>query len=226
LEHHFNVEVAEKYGVNCAVILHNLVYWQLKNKANKANFRDGRYWTFNSISAFTELFPYLSQKQIRTALDKLIEEGLIVADKLSDNPYNHTKWYSVTAKGMALYGIIEMPTEANVDLPIEETRFAVEGKSYKEQIVNNTDSKPDKKHSLRFVPPTLEEVQQYISEKGLKYVKAEDFYNYFTEGNWTDSKGNKVKNWKQKLLTWENMKKEKAPKEEEKVDSKYFGVVI
>lgn len=50
--------------------------------------------------------------------------------------------------------------------------------------------------------PTLEEIQNYITEKKLK-VNAKQFYDYFTEGNWIDSKGNKVKNWKQKLLTWD-----------------------
>ena len=49
--------------------------------------------------------------------------------------------------------------------------------------------------------PCLEEIKNYIKEKELN-VDAEQFYNYFTEGNWIDSKGNKVKNWKQKLLTW------------------------
>lgn len=52
-----------------------------------------------------------------------------------------------------------------------------------------------------FVAPTLEEVQNYISEKGLN-VDGKQFFDYFTEGNWKDSKGNQVKNWKQKLLTW------------------------
>lgn len=28
-------------------------------------------------------------------------------------------------------------------------------------------------------------------------------YILHTEGNWTDSKGQKVKNWKQKFITWE-----------------------
>lgn len=49
--------------------------------------------------------------------------------------------------------------------------------------------------------PTLEEIQNYISEKQLK-VDAKQFYDYFEVGDWIDSKGNKVKNWKQKLLTW------------------------
>ena len=53
----------------------------------------------------------------------------------------------------------------------------------------------------KFTKPTLEEIKLYINEKQLN-VDAEQFYNYFEVGNWKDSKGNKVKNWKQKLLTW------------------------
>lgn len=52
-----------------------------------------------------------------------------------------------------------------------------------------------------FTPPTLQEIKNYVKEKNLK-VEAEQFYNYFTEGNWIDSKGNHVKSWKQKILTW------------------------
>jgi hypothetical protein len=59
----------------------------------------------------------------------------------------------------------------------------------------------------RFVPPTLEDVKAYASENNLN-VDADKFYRYFTTPNdkgetWVDSKGNKVKNWKQKMLTWD-----------------------
>lgn len=57
------------------------------------------------------------------------------------------------------------------------------------------------KGTKKFTPPTLDEVKEYISAKGLG-VNAEQFYDYFDTGNWVDSKGQKVKNWKQKLLTW------------------------
>ena len=53
-----------------------------------------------------------------------------------------------------------------------------------------------------FVPPTFEDVKAYCAERGNK-VDAQHFYDYFTAGNWKDSKGNAVKNWKQKLITWE-----------------------
>lgn len=57
------------------------------------------------------------------------------------------------------------------------------------------------KEKKKFIVPTLEEIEKYITEKQLK-VDGKQFYDYFTEGNWKDSKGNSVKNWKQKLLTW------------------------
>lgn len=59
-----------------------------------------------------------------------------------------------------------------------------------------------------FIPPTLEEVKAYVAEKNLQ-VNPEKFFNYFDVGNWVDSKGNKVRNWKQKLLTWESKQPEK-----------------
>lgn len=63
----------------------------------------------------------------------------------------------------------------------------------------------------KFVPPTLDEINQYIMEKGL-HVSAKDFLDYFTENKWVDAKGNKVQSWKGKLLTWEKFQ----PKQREK----------
>lgn len=54
----------------------------------------------------------------------------------------------------------------------------------------------------KFAPPTLDEVKAYCEERKSP-VDPVQFWNYFTEGNWTDAKGNRVRNWKQKLLTWE-----------------------
>ena len=59
------------------------------------------------------------------------------------------------------------------------------------------------KSNSRFVPPTLDEVKAYCQERN-SCVDPNTFFTYFTEGGWKDSKGNPVKNWKQKLITWEN----------------------
>lgn len=72
---------------------------------------------------------------------------------------------------------------------------------------------------IDFIPPSLEEIKQYIEEKNIN-VEANQFFNFFDVANWIDSKGNKVKNWKQKLLTWANYNK---PKTETNSSSAYGG---
>jgi len=86
--HSFAPGIAAQVGLNAAVLYQNLTFWIEKNRANRRNFRDDRYWTYNSIPAFAELFPYLTEKQIRTALDKLLNAGLILKGQFSDDKYD------------------------------------------------------------------------------------------------------------------------------------------
>ena len=71
---------------------------------------------------------------------------------------------------------------------------------------NRLDYKEKNIKKEKFVKPTLEEVEEYCKERNSS-VDAKTFYEYFETGGWKDSKGNKVKNWKQKLITWESHKK-------------------
>ena len=75
--------------------------------------------------------------------------------------------------------------------------------------INNT-SKKEIYKERKFEKPTLEEVEEYCKNRNSN-VDAKTFYDYFEVGGWVDSKGNKVKNWKQKIITWE---RNRAPKEE------------
>ena len=77
------------------------------------------------------------------------------------------------------------------------------------KILNN--KKLNNKKEIYKERPTLEEIKDYCLNVRHNKVDYKRFYDYFTEGNWIDSKGNKVKNWKQKIITWEkntNDKKE------------------
>ena len=69
-------------------------------------------------------------------------------------------------------------------------------------ISNNTKKNNSIKVNKTFVPPTLEEIEKYCRERK-NNVDPNQFYDYFTTGEWFDSKGQKVKNWKQKIITWE-----------------------
>lgn len=54
-----------------------------------------------------------------------------------------------------------------------------------------------------FKPPTIQEVKSYCEERK-NNVDYQKFYEYYSIANWKDSKGNPVKNWKQKMIAnWE-----------------------
>lgn len=52
-------------------------------------------------------------------------------------------------------------------------------------------------------PPSLEDVRQYAKERNSP-VDPDRFHEYFETNDWHDAKGNKVKSWKQKFITWES----------------------
>lgn len=64
------------------------------------------------------------------------------------------------------------------------------------------DIKKDIRKKKTFTPPTLEEIETYCSQRGNK-INPKTFYDYYTAGGWKDAKGNPVRNWKQKIITWE-----------------------
>ena len=116
MQHHFNVSVATAYGVNCAIILDNIYYWIEKNRANEVNYYDGYYWTFNSKKALAELFPYLTERQIRTAIDTLVDNEILITGNYNKLKLDRTLWYTITEKGYAILGEksqFDLPSKSN-----------------------------------------------------------------------------------------------------------------
>lgn len=97
--HYFNINIATKYGVNCAVVLQNICYWIEKNTGNSQNFYDNKYWTYNPIKEFKKQFPYLTERQIRSALETLKDEGLVLTANYNKT-CDRTLWYTITQKAM------------------------------------------------------------------------------------------------------------------------------
>lgn len=89
----FDKKVAKHVGTDAAIILSNIEFWQAKNKANNKNFHDGYYWTYNSVSAWSELFDYLTKSQIRRCLDKLESNKYVLTGNYNTSTYDRTKWY-------------------------------------------------------------------------------------------------------------------------------------
>ena len=115
MHHYFNTEIAKEVGVNAAVILENIAHWVLKNKANDKNFYDGHYWTYNSRTAMTALFPYLSEKQVRYALDALRKADMVITGNYNKSSYDRTLWYTVSDSCAKKYfpELLDWPKVAN-----------------------------------------------------------------------------------------------------------------
>ncbi|PKM71909.1 MAG: hypothetical protein CVU92_07820 [Firmicutes bacterium HGW-Firmicutes-17] len=102
MNYSFDIGVAEKLGVNAAIVVQNLQFWIKKNEANNKHFHDDRYWTFNSIKAWKDLFPFWSDRQIRKILDDLIEKGIIIKGNYNELKYDRTLWYAFTDYGISI----------------------------------------------------------------------------------------------------------------------------
>lgn len=102
MTHTFDTEIAEQYGLLESILLNHIYYWTEKNRANEINFYDGSYWTYNSTRAFNELFPYVSEKQIRNALKHLREDGILLTGNYNKSSYDRTLWYALSKKGLSI----------------------------------------------------------------------------------------------------------------------------
>lgn len=65
-----------------------------------------------------------------------------------------------------------------------------------------------KKKSQRFIPPTIEDVQQYCLERN-NGISPQAFIDFYTSKGWMIGK-NKMKDWKAAIRTWERKEKENS----------------
>jgi len=73
-----------------------------------------------------------------------------------------------------------------------------------------------------FTPPTIDEVKTYFKEKGYSPEGAQKAFDYYVAGEWKDSGGKPVKNWKQKMLgVW--MRPEYLLKPEQGTNNNFFN---
>ena len=76
--HCYDIQDAIKYGVTGAVLLYNIKFWVAKNRIKQINKHNDRYWTYNTVNGFCELFPEFTSRQINYSLKQLENHGAIV----------------------------------------------------------------------------------------------------------------------------------------------------
>lgn len=184
--HIFNVEIAKEFGVNEAIVLQNIHYWIEKNKANGKHFHDGRYWTYNSISAFEKLFPYWTGNQIRRILERLRAKKVLLTGNYNKSAYDRTIWYSIDYSVTPIWQnsqikMTELPNQNDrIDEPIPDinTNENSDVKLHAQQTISPNNSLPDvteenpvessspPQNTQKPPSPSLSKVPFYILKEG------------------------------------------------------------
>ncbi len=136
----------------------------------------------------------LTVQNVRTVIKRLKSTGELTN-------LRHGNFTIFTVKNYDYYQSANTPSNITLtDLQQTSNKPLTTDKEYKEIKNNKKEKRGGKAHP--FTPPTLEEVKGYCTERNNK-VDPKRFYDYYTASDWKDSKGNKVKSWKQKVISWE-----------------------
>lgn len=158
-----------------------------------------------------------NKKSIKSGLKELEEHGYLVRNRIRDSKGRLKETiYDIYEEPKCHFQTLEKQTLDNQTLE-KDTQLNT-------NIINNLNNKKlnNKKeiYKERFIKPTLEEIETYCKERN-NNVDPKTFYDFYEAGDWKDSKGNKVKNWKQKVITWERDSKAK-PQVEKKSKQRLF----
>lgn len=193
----------------------------MKNEANGKHYHDGRYWTYNSIDAYTKLLPFWTARQIRRVLQSLQDKGVIITGNYNTSAYDRTTWYAFSDSYLQ-------------NRPIHFTESsngkAKSGKTNKDCIEDynsNTDNKPNDKPNKpadgglfpdepesEFKPITVtrprrtsenlctfecsryNDMELFLSEfKGPEFANVDMVYYYHAVADWSAQKGKKMRDW-------------------------------
>ena len=130
--HYFDEDVATEYGTSCAIVIASMQQWIRKNRANGKHLHpctlsDGtiedRTWTYNTVKAWTDLFPFWTPKQVRLILEKLIEKKVLKTDNFNRVGFDRTLWYAFEDEKRWL----GFDQKGNSDLPEKTNPFDQKG---------------------------------------------------------------------------------------------------
>ena len=205
MEHHFNTDYALKYGIEESIVINNLQFWIIKNKANKKHLIENRTWTYNTYKAFSEIFPYWNEHKMKRILDSLVIQKVILRENYNKSGYDRTCWYAFVDEKCFL---------DNCNNHIAELQNG-SNKTATPIPYNNTNTNTYKN---KFVKPTPKEVNDYAKEIDFK-LDGEYFCDWNEARGWLVSK-NPMKDWKAAIRTWKRNAKNFEPNTPTKIKLK------
>lgn len=161
---------------------------------------------------FTGSLQYLSdwtsstKQGVMKNLKSLLDKGYIAKDEKYINGVKFCEYHSTKFTGVL----------NSVEQGIKQSLTG----GIKHSLPNNKDI-DKKEHNKRniFIPPTIQEVTDYCSERN-NNVDPERFVFYYESNGWMVGR-NKMKDWKAAVRTWEKRSKENSNQKSQELDNFY-----
>ena len=217
MTYQFDTDIAALYGVDESIMIANLQFWIRKNEANGKHFHEGRYWTYNSIEAFTKLFPFWTARQVRRVLKSLEDKDVIVTGNYNTSAYDRTTWYAFSdsfsqkgqkhftewSNGNAEIGkcneIVSDIKSSNIpddnpNIPADGGLFPSELEIEKVSVVRKHQT--SETSACLFANSRYADFEKFSAEfTDPKFAGIDIVYYFHAVADWSAGKGKKMKDW-------------------------------
>src|SRR5699024_3228250 len=86
----------DRSGLNKAIVINQINYWNGKNENKNRNFFDGHFWSYNSYAGWSKTnFPFWSPTTVKRIFNSLENYGIIISCKNNRLKIDNTKWYRI-----------------------------------------------------------------------------------------------------------------------------------
>lgn len=202
--HSFDAGIARALGMNAAVIFNHIVYWLRINasKGTEHNIRDGKVWMYESQQEMANFLDYMTLPEIKKAVTKLLESGLLIKANFNKNSFDQTNWYTTADQSIiqkvltkAPYGAIERSLGSNPQIPTAPSHYIQEEHIHKDkeqqQRAREPAAKVETETAAAFSKTKEEEVPykttvfpnesiEYTSPGGIKKtISSSEIYKHF-----------------------------------------------
>ena len=160
--------------------------------------RDTKYFTIDTVRIALGLYQKLG-------LIYLQEDGMFKIANYDKLVGSESKWAEIKRR-QRLDNVQQENRVKNIDFKIVE-----------EKEKDNINVIPKEK-SKRFVKPTIEQIQKYCDERQ-NNIDAQRFYDHYESKGWMIGKS-PMKDWQAAVRTWENIRKQETPIEQEPKEEK------
>lgn len=169
-----------------------LLYGEITALCNEQGF----CWASNDY--FASLYE-VSKQSISHWIKQLCDFGYIKSDLIYEGGTKEIKARYLT---LLLGGTVENYATPTVEKFKDNTTFL-------NNTVNNT-TNTKHKQPKEFIPPTHDQVEEYVIDKQL-CIDPSKFIDWYSKTDWKDNQGKTIQNWKNKLISWDAREREKNP---------------